>query len=182
MPLAAALAMAEFTTAPELLIWPTNDFTCSSNSLPMSKGLPLDFSDSTDTVSGLPSLWRESNLFWYVVTQLRTVLSFKSSSCVLLKCLSDALTPFSAAYLATYAFNSSEIVAQLPCFIPADATFSISLWAAGKANTGTAAEELLPASLVGLKKCSSVDISLQSLRYVSPKHNTRQLSISHGSR
>ena len=36
-------------------------------------------------------------------------------------------------------------------------------------NAGTAAEELLPASLVGLKKCSSVDISLQSPRYVSPK-------------
>ena len=42
MPLAAALIMAEFTTARELLNWPTNDFTCSSNSLPMSKGLPLD--------------------------------------------------------------------------------------------------------------------------------------------
>ena len=101
MPLAAALTMAEFTTAQELLNWHTNDFTCSSNSLPTSKGLPLDFSDSTDTVSGLPSLRRESNLFWYVVTQSRTVLSFKSSSCALLKCLSDALTPFSAAYLAS---------------------------------------------------------------------------------
>ena len=32
-----------------------------------------------------------------------------------------------------------------------------------------AAKELLPASLVGLKKCSSLDISLQSPRYVSPK-------------
>ena len=36
---------------------------------------------------------------------------------------------------------------------------------------GAAVEELLLASLVGLKKCSSVDIylSLQSPRYVSPK-------------
>ena len=42
VPLAAALIMAEFTTARELLNWPTNDFTCSSNSLPTSKGLPLD--------------------------------------------------------------------------------------------------------------------------------------------
>ena len=63
MPLAAVLTMAELTTAPELLNWPTNDFTCSSYSLPMSKGLPLDYSDSTDTVSGLPSLQREYNLF-----------------------------------------------------------------------------------------------------------------------
>ena len=97
------------------------------------------------------------------------MLSFKSSSCALLKCLSDALTPFSAAYLATFAFNSSEIVAQLPRFFPADATFSVFLLAARKANAGTAAEELLPASLVDLKKCSSVDVYLQSPRYVSPK-------------
>ena len=54
MPLAAALTMAEFTTAQELLNWPTNNFTCSSNSLSTSKGLPLDFSDSTDTVACLP--------------------------------------------------------------------------------------------------------------------------------
>ena len=36
-------------------------------------------------------------------------------------------------------------------------------------NAGTAAEELLPASLVDLKKCPSVDVYLQSPRYVSPK-------------
>ena len=34
MPLAAALTIVEFSTAPELLNWSTNDFTCSSNSLP----------------------------------------------------------------------------------------------------------------------------------------------------
>ena len=55
VPLAAALTMAEFTTAQELLNWPINDFTCSFNSLSTSKGLPLDFSDSTDTVACLPS-------------------------------------------------------------------------------------------------------------------------------
>ena len=48
-------------------------------------------------------------------------------------------------------------------------SFSVSLWAARKVNAGTAAEELLPASLVALKKCSSVDISLQSPKYLSPK-------------
>ena len=35
--------------------------------------------------------------------------------------------------------------------------------------TGTAAEELLAALLVGLKKCSSVDIYFQLPRYISPK-------------
>ena len=48
-------------------------------------------------------------------------------------------------------------------------TFSVSLWATRKVNAGAAAEEMLPASLVGLKKCSRVDISLQSPRYVSSK-------------
>ena len=48
-------------------------------------------------------------------------------------------------------------------------TFYVFLWAARKANAGTAAEELLLASLVDLKKCSNVDIYLQSPRYVSPK-------------
>ena len=46
---------------------------------------------------------------------------------------------------------------------------TVSLWAARKVNAGTAAEELLPALLVGLKKCSSVDISLHSPKYLSPK-------------
>ena len=45
MPVEAVLTMAEFTTTQELLNWPTNDFSCSSNSLPTSKGLLLDFSD-----------------------------------------------------------------------------------------------------------------------------------------
>ena len=92
---------------PRTFNWPTNNFTCSSNSLPMSKDLPLDFSDSTDTVSDLPSLQRESNLFWYVVTQPRTVVP---SNTAFVR-LSDVLTPFSAAHLTTFAFNSSEIIA-----------------------------------------------------------------------
>ena len=61
----------------------------------------------------------------------------------------------------------SNQTASLSGFFPVDTTFSVFLWATRKANAGT--EELLPALLVDLKKCSIVDIYLQSPRYISPK-------------
>ena len=58
----------------------TNEFTWSSSSLPSSirvcairetkrQGLPLCFSNSTDSETSLPSFQRDSNFFWYAVTQ-----------------------------------------------------------------------------------------------------------------
>ena len=174
--LAAALTVAEFITVPELLNWPTNYFTYSSNSLPLSRGLPLD------TVSGLPFLRSEYNLFWYVVTQPQTVLSFKSSSCALLNALAMR---WHHSPLRIWLLSPSTIPeSSRNCPTSFQQTWP-SLFPSGLPERWTL--------VLLLKKCCQhrwwawrnapewTYLSSRRGTYL-PKHGTRQLSVSHGLR